>query len=370
MMDIVWMLDGSRSIRDSPGFLDDMKLFITRFTQDVRMGSTETRQGFVVFSGPENGGQPLPTIGANLSLTNPNANSSVEFLNQVDSIVEIGGTTNIAGAFDFVRTEMLTSSNARINVPRFVFLITDGAPTDGNGDATAESINATEDAAALLKQEDNIVLVFLQIGNDDIPAGFLTRSADHMFPLRLSSLLPLALEARFCEVRRPNSNRDQAAFSQLASYIPSSTFASCNLNNPCAGCSTLAERQVVVCETMPATKSPGQRNLQEGTDRITALRLGNLGLKDGFPLEILNEFSALRELSISSDPTATNPNTFSSCISEDTFHVCQQVECDLGDIHFCSKTTASALPIAIGVVSALVVLATVVVLVVRRRSQL
>jgi hypothetical protein len=161
---MVWLLEGSSSMVASGNGFSNMTDFIAQFALLQDFSLENTRMGYVVFAGPFDP-EPDPnfkTILAYLNITDPIASDSALFLDDVATLNAVGGTTNTAGAIDFVRTELLRPEDKRPGSHRIVVLATDGDPTDGDGTATEETRLLAEAATLNLRAEDDVIFVFLR----------------------------------------------------------------------------------------------------------------------------------------------------------------------------------------------------------------
>jgi hypothetical protein len=116
-----------------------MTRFIVNFSKRLDISASNTRLAYLTFAGPNptDPSKGFKTLNQNLNLTD--FNTSVNFTlfsANLLSLSPVGGTTDTAGALDFVRTSMLTPENYRPGTHRVVILATDGFPTDSNGSVT------------------------------------------------------------------------------------------------------------------------------------------------------------------------------------------------------------------------------------------
>jgi hypothetical protein len=182
---MVWILDGSSSMVGAGNAFSNMTDFITQFALLQEFSLENTRMGYLVFSGPFD---PEPnlnfkTIQAFLNITDPIASGSALFLEDIATLDAVGGTTDTAGAIDFVRTELLRSEDKRPGSHRIVVLATDGDPTDNVGDSTEESRLLAEAASVLLRAEDDVIFVFLRFTEHLVSyhPDFMVASANYIY---------------------------------------------------------------------------------------------------------------------------------------------------------------------------------------------
>ena len=172
----------------------DVKQFIVNFTDTVQMGPNNVRQGYVEFAGilivpPHN-----VIIGPTLPLESPVASSNGAFASNVTGLDAIYGSTNTPAAIDYARINMFTKANERPGAFRVAILVTDGFPTDTMGkDSSAMGIMA-EQAAANLRDEDNVVFIFVRVGDPDLyPLNWFNQTSDAIYHVnsfpQLSELL-------------------------------------------------------------------------------------------------------------------------------------------------------------------------------------
>ncbi|KAH9254835.1 hypothetical protein BASA81_007085 [Batrachochytrium salamandrivorans] len=163
-VDIVWVLDSSGSIMDKNTAMKNVTDFIAEFATMVTLAEDRTRMGFLQYAGPTLTSTEYTTIGRNLNVTDSAATNVAEFVSVINSLVATGGTTNTAGAIDFVREYMFTAANKRPGSHRIVILLTDGNPSDINGDDTPpEPIDQANAAVASLRAEDDVIFVFIKM---------------------------------------------------------------------------------------------------------------------------------------------------------------------------------------------------------------
>jgi hypothetical protein len=206
-MDIVWIMDASDSMiglvseyETNLGNFDYVVDFVSNFTSTATMSNIATRQGYVEFAGPvfEVGtedyvrGQTINTV---VNVTDAAAIDSLEFTNSVTSLTPSGGSTDTPGAINYVREHMFTGSNRRLGSRRVAVLITDGNPSDRFG-ASQPSSNATNQAVDLLREEDDVIFVFLRIGND-YNDSFVQGYADYTYNTTSFSTLNELLGEQF-----------------------------------------------------------------------------------------------------------------------------------------------------------------------------
>jgi len=206
-MDIVWVLDGSSSMEPikigeyeyEAVYSEDrfayLRGFLMNFTDTVEMSPSAVRQGYLEYSGEVlNGGVVTGTIlGPVLNVTDQIASDKASFLASVASLSPIGGTTNTPFAIDYVRNNMFTSTNRRENSFRIVILVTDGFPTDNRG-LTNPSLNtATENAAVQLRDEDDVIFIFVKVGTD-YPVNWFNQVAEKVYEVASFSQLYELLE--------------------------------------------------------------------------------------------------------------------------------------------------------------------------------
>lgn len=164
--DIVWVLDSSSNM--SSDAFDNITRFIESFSQQsVTMGPSNTRQGFLQFGGVSNGDVSSQTVYQNLNVTQAEASNVTAFTQLVRGLNVQGGSTNIAGALDFVREAMFSPSNLRPGSTRFVVLFTNGTPTDEFGLPTNQTLTQAVAATERLIQEDNVVFVVIRVQSTD-----------------------------------------------------------------------------------------------------------------------------------------------------------------------------------------------------------
>lgn len=227
--DIIWVLDGSSSILYNQGAFNAMKGIMTNFTTSQTLGPNDIRQGFIVFAGPGTLDPAWTTIGLNLNLTDPAAVDNGQFISQVSSLSEPGGSSNQAGALHFVREYMLTNGNDR-GVPRYVILMTDGEATDNQG-AEVDKI-VVENAAQALIDEDDPFFVFLQFGApNNYPSGYfsnLTKSVTYSTSFEMAT--SVLSDGFLCVTNSPTNmpslfptNTNHPSFSPTTTSSPTSS---------------------------------------------------------------------------------------------------------------------------------------------------
>lgn len=177
------MLDSDPETNPNTKF-DDLKKFVQDFSGVVDMSPTATRQGYVVFSGPEfdpeTGTYFGNTIGENVNVSTPTATNKPAFINSIQSISNLGGSTDTPAAINYVRQVMFTNGNKRPNAFRVVILGTDGYPTDQDGFKSDAMVNQSEANAQLLRDEDDVLFIFLRIGAD-YPANWFRQIAEKVY---------------------------------------------------------------------------------------------------------------------------------------------------------------------------------------------
>ena len=196
LVDIAWVIDGSSSmdpILPDPNtdHFKDLTSFMEEFSLLTSMSSAATRQGFVEFAGPlhtfPDVYRGFQTIGPYLNLSSPEATKITKFIQQLQALFLIGGTTDLAGALDFVRTVVFNPGNRRPGSRRIVVLAGDGRPSDRFGRRSDQAAADAEAAMDRLKQEDGIYFVFLRIGSD-YPARFFESKADYIYDATFPTL--------------------------------------------------------------------------------------------------------------------------------------------------------------------------------------
>ncbi|KAH9253570.1 hypothetical protein BASA81_008406 [Batrachochytrium salamandrivorans] len=156
-VDIIWVLDSSNSIIEmGSGALTNVTDFIAQYAGTINLSPTQTRMGFVQFAGPHYDDPSYQTIGDNLDVTDSAAVDVNAFDPLIRSLLPMGGTTNTAGALDYVRQHMFTPTNKRAGSHRIVVLITDGNPSDSYGNEIGDGpITAANEAVVNLREEDD-----------------------------------------------------------------------------------------------------------------------------------------------------------------------------------------------------------------------
>jgi len=118
IVDLVFVLDQSNSVGSSNFEL--MKSFLSRLVDRVDIYRGNTRVGLVTYS---------TDISTAFNLSDHSSVDSIKM--NISSIMYVGGDTNTAVAFQYVRTEMLSAeAGDRPNVPNVVALLTDGQSQD------------------------------------------------------------------------------------------------------------------------------------------------------------------------------------------------------------------------------------------------
>jgi hypothetical protein len=158
-----------------------MSDFITNFTEQKGLSGDGIRMGYLTFAGPYTFDPQFYTIHDTLNVTDvPNSVTTSLFTADVGSLSAHGGTTDTSGAIDYVRTAMFTEENLRPGSHRIVILATDGYPTDSSGVETTAATDAAHAATLNLRAEDQVVFVFLKLGND-YPPGFMEDEANYIY---------------------------------------------------------------------------------------------------------------------------------------------------------------------------------------------
>ncbi|KAH9258911.1 hypothetical protein BASA81_002975 [Batrachochytrium salamandrivorans] len=196
--DIVWVLDASGSILSKQNAMQNVTDFISAFTGTVTLAEDRTRMGFLLFAGPLTTDASYATVGMNLNVTDSAATNAAEFVQIVSGLAAVGGTTNTAGAIDFVREHMFTPENKRPGSHRIVILITDGNPSDADGDETTPGPIAAANAAVVsLREEDNVIFVFLRMG-DNYEDQFLSAQSNFVYDSTYATLGDLLYSPFLC----------------------------------------------------------------------------------------------------------------------------------------------------------------------------
>lgn len=321
--DVVWVLDASSSMVAADPNFPDLRDFVSAYTERVSMGPSGIRQAFLTFSGPSVLIPNTQTINNVSALTDlPFAVSAPNFTARVSQLRALGGSTDQAGAIDFVRTTMLTPANYRPGSQRIVIFASDGGPTlpDGEleGGPDEPSGASTESAVTLLKQEDGVIFVFLRFEDPLLyPANFLRTLADYTYDTTFAAL-PLLLDLGFLCVPpagpqppppaplRAALNLDDAiAFAELSNALQRETWSECNRTNvdPCESCYANTEDHAIICAARIIPTDERRRRLSDGSvprseRRIVGIRLRNVGAKGILRIDVLARMSALRELVI------------------------------------------------------------------------
>ena len=184
----------------------DLQQFIVDFTGTVAMSENATRQGILEFSGEiwqlNASFSPVYVSGSNLgpqlNISDQKASSNSEFVQFVDDMSDMGGNTNTPFAIDHVRTTMFTPENYRQDAFRVVILGTDGFPTNIFGINDDVLANETEVAAEKLRDEDDVLFVFLRIGNATLyPPNWFEEVADKIYAVASFSALSTLLQEGF-----------------------------------------------------------------------------------------------------------------------------------------------------------------------------
>jgi hypothetical protein len=162
-----------------------MTEFISQFALIQDFSLENTRMGYVVFAGQFDP-SPSPnfkTILAFRNITDPIASDSALFLDDIATLNAVGGTSDTAGAIDFVRTELLRSEDKRPGSHRIVVLATDGDPSDGDGASTEETRLLAEAATLSLRAEDDVIFVFLRFTEHLVSyhPEFMNTSANYIY---------------------------------------------------------------------------------------------------------------------------------------------------------------------------------------------
>lgn len=175
----------------------NMTDFIKNFA-NLTVLSPTAAHGLSQYSGAFND-QPgaFTTVNATLNVTDPAAIDLDAFLTSISPLDAVGGTTDTAGAIDYVRTVMFTPQNKRPGSHRIVILATDGRPTDQNGVETETALIASETAVDAIRAEDDVIFVFLRIGND-YPIDFMVGHANYIYDTTFATLNNLLQESFLC----------------------------------------------------------------------------------------------------------------------------------------------------------------------------
>ena len=190
--DIAWLIEGS-SAMIGPQF-SQLTSVIINFTAYLDMNQSQTRQGFIEFSGSLAGFSNFSTIDRTLLLENPAASSSTEFSAIVENLVPVGGSTNTSGALQWATEYFFSPSNFRSFAQRVLVLATISQPSNEFGFVTPQSL--TENAASALKVLDDVTIILVQLSNS-FPAGFLVNQADFIIATNYTMLKPSDLVTAF-----------------------------------------------------------------------------------------------------------------------------------------------------------------------------
>ena len=166
-VDLIWIIDGSSSMNHK---FQNATRFISDFINTTTISPDDMRMGYIEFSGPF--GDEFRTVVATLNVTDPIAQDTESIRNSVLSLVPEGGTSATADAIDYVRINMFTPDNLRAGSKRIVVLLSDGNPTDSTGSYNITLVELANQAALNIRQEDDVIFVFVKVGTDYNPALF------------------------------------------------------------------------------------------------------------------------------------------------------------------------------------------------------
>jgi hypothetical protein len=137
---------------------------------------------------------------------------------------------------------------------------------------------------------------------------------------------------------------DQTAFNQLSIELSRQSWIHCNdlSADPCEVCPPTNDEYFIRCEIMPITSTSSRRlhsnrNLVANSGferRITGIKLRNVGIVGTIPVSILNSFSALTILDLSSNSSKPFGNQLTApadatgdCVAVD---ICKKIDCNFG----------------------------------------
>lgn len=199
-VDILWIIEASGSIEDKDRAFLNMTTFVGDFAATRTLSETQTRMGFLQFTGPSQAHPGLTTIGETLNLTEPSASNLAGFVSAVGALGDLGGTTDTITAIEYVREHMFTPENKRPNVNRIVILMTDGDPTDNMGASVDDSaIEQVNQAVVALREEDDVIFVLVRLGDlVDYSDDFLLGVVDFRYDTAYDELQEFLLSDFLC----------------------------------------------------------------------------------------------------------------------------------------------------------------------------
>lgn len=183
-----------------PSKWDALRSFLLTFVETLPLGVTSTRMGFVRYAGEfvrMGVYQGFQLIDGVVNVTDLDAISVPGLQARLVAMNATGGTTNTAGALDYVRTTMFHPGNYRPRSHRIVILATDGHPTDEGGMESTQAVSDAENAARQLKDEDDVAFVMIRFG-DTYPPGFLVNQSDFTYNTTFQTLDRLLWEGFLC----------------------------------------------------------------------------------------------------------------------------------------------------------------------------
>lgn len=154
---------------------DKLKSFISTFSKRLDFAPNRTRSAYVAYS---------TQVRSQIDFNHQAASNQTKFIAQVNALKYVDGTSNTKVALNAATKMIQDPRRATLSSPRkpVVILATDGKPTGTGGYVTEATVRDAETAAAVLKQQPDLVLIVLRIGNFD--DKFLSTVADYVVDAR------------------------------------------------------------------------------------------------------------------------------------------------------------------------------------------